>query len=576
MVKAIINPGTAQNSGDGDPLRTAGVAVKNNFDELYARGGDQNARTGVYGTILGGTNNTVTGDRSSVGGGQGNIVGGARSMIPGGQEGSTARYGQVAFSAGKFSVAGDAQGGFTVLRRQITTNNPTWLTSDGLAEAATNLFNMTDHSALTGRYTVIAKQVGSNAMAVWRLDVALVRNSGVDSIVIMSGRAQGAAPDAYIGAGGNWRLDTWNNTVLGSMGNWFTGSGGATINVVGKLNVVETLTQPMTIPGDTGGGTGDGSGGTINGVSLGISYPTQFLVGQNMNLDLDEIAAIGCRHLRVDIRWNETEYNRGSYDWSSKDPVVNAIVARGMGVVGIAHDLPGWARSLGGFNSDQVRQAYAEFCGAAAGRYGNKVFAWELGNEVNDSGNYGGAPNMGNYCDLLRRTYPLIKAAYPAAIVITGGPSGAQYSTPGDQIGAPDWYNGLYDYGGKGYFDQVGTHPYSYPNFPNYTGGWNAWRWMTETLRPRMVAEGDGNKKVWCSEYGDPTSGANASSEADQAAHLQQAWDLSVSYGWISGLSYYTWRDYGGDAGYNENWFGMIRPDRSRKAIYYTFDNITP
>lgn len=36
MAQEIINVGSADNSGNGDPLRTAMIKIQNNFDELYA------------------------------------------------------------------------------------------------------------------------------------------------------------------------------------------------------------------------------------------------------------------------------------------------------------------------------------------------------------------------------------------------------------------------------------------------------------------------------------------------------------------------------------------------------------
>ncbi len=35
MTKSLINLGSVQNDGTGDPLRTAGEKINNNFDEIY-------------------------------------------------------------------------------------------------------------------------------------------------------------------------------------------------------------------------------------------------------------------------------------------------------------------------------------------------------------------------------------------------------------------------------------------------------------------------------------------------------------------------------------------------------------
>jgi hypothetical protein len=40
MAKTLINLGSVQDDGTGDPLRTAGQKINNNFDEIYATFGD--------------------------------------------------------------------------------------------------------------------------------------------------------------------------------------------------------------------------------------------------------------------------------------------------------------------------------------------------------------------------------------------------------------------------------------------------------------------------------------------------------------------------------------------------------
>ena len=40
MTKSLINLGSVQNDGTGDPLRTAGEKINSNFDEIYTTFGD--------------------------------------------------------------------------------------------------------------------------------------------------------------------------------------------------------------------------------------------------------------------------------------------------------------------------------------------------------------------------------------------------------------------------------------------------------------------------------------------------------------------------------------------------------
>lgn len=310
--------------------------------------------------------------------------------------------------------------------------------------------------------------------------------------------------------------------------------------------------------------------------------------------DMNDIRDSGAQHIRMDFRQNRIDPN-DTKSWNF-DPLLefnDRCRERGLKIVGCIHDNnnASWAR--GGLNSEVSRQRFAEFAAAVVARFkGTQVIAWEIGNEVNDAGNFGNQASMPDYCDLMRRCYPLMKAADANTPVITGGPSGAGQSSPNTQIGASDWYEGLYTYGAKGYFDMIGTHPYSWPNSPYYIGGynptsgqryagngpWNAWAFMQYDCRNAMIRNGDGAKKCFATEYGDPSS---ASGEARQAQNITDAAAIARNGGqlpsgadkdWLVGISYYTWRDFPEISG-TEGTFGVLRPDRSRKPAWQALKN---
>lgn len=61
MAKTLINLGSVQDDGTGDPLRTAGQKINSNFDEIYSTFGDgstltpisSNADTATYASTAG-------------------------------------------------------------------------------------------------------------------------------------------------------------------------------------------------------------------------------------------------------------------------------------------------------------------------------------------------------------------------------------------------------------------------------------------------------------------------------------------------------------------------------------------
>ena len=52
MAKQLVNTGSSQNKGDGDPLRTAFSKINENFDEIYAEVEDLNSRVERSGNTL--------------------------------------------------------------------------------------------------------------------------------------------------------------------------------------------------------------------------------------------------------------------------------------------------------------------------------------------------------------------------------------------------------------------------------------------------------------------------------------------------------------------------------------------
>jgi hypothetical protein len=140
----------------------------------------------------------------------------------------------------------------------------------------------------------------------------------------------------------------------------------------------------------------------------------------------------------------------------------------------------------------------------------------------------------------------------------------------------------VYQNGGKNFFDAVGHHPYTYPYTPEHnptsTGGdpnWSSWYIMADSnpsLRSIMVAQGDGSKQIWATEWGFPSAGgANAVSEEQQAAYIAQGYRLFASYSWAGPLFLYKYHDdcdhsTGYDCG-----IGITRFDFSPKPAFRAY-----
>src|SRR5690606_12770362 len=112
----------------------------------------------------------------------------------------------------------------------------------------------------------------------------------------------------------------------------------------------------------------------------------------------------------------------------------------------------------------------------------------------------------------------------------------------------------------------VSHHPYCWPALPGAAHSWSAWHQMAGTsksLRSVMVANGDGDKRIWGTEFGAPTGGPAGThvTEAEQAQMIARAYGLWQGYEWAGPLFVYEGRDMGTSQTTRENHFGLIRHD---------------
>lgn len=287
---------------------------------------------------------------------------------------------------------------------------------------------------------------------------------------------------------------------------------------------------------------------------------------------LDDIALLGAGWIRMDFNWNDIQPSRTAFAPEAHERVVAAAQARGIRVLGVICYSAKWANG----NRDQMFPPtspadFAAYAGKLAARFKGKVAAWEVWNEANLGAEFWRPKaNVAAYTALLKAAYPAIKAADPAAIVLTAGTSPA--ATDGTNYDALDFIKGVYAAGGRPFFDAVAVHPYTYPAMPDATDGGAYWWLRSADIYKLMSAQGDSAKKVWMTEFGAPTKGDDSAvTEAKQAVMLALAFRLRAALPWAGPLLVYEWQDSGTSAANTEDNFGLCRPDRSPKPAWATF-----
>ncbi|WP_051574708.1 tandem-95 repeat protein [Mycobacterium sp. URHB0044] len=289
----------------------------------------------------------------------------------------------------------------------------------------------------------------------------------------------------------------------------------------------------------------DGLGGTtVMTVGITIAPPSATAVDQrptnvaihapdllfysqtDLNRALQALQDNGIDTVRVMIPWAAVEPLPGWYDWSAVDRVVNSATLRGIKVLGILNSTPIWAIAPGtlpisGQPNDPAQ--FANFARLVATRYKGKVANYEVWNEPNGIQFWMPTPNAAQYTTLLKAAYTAIKTADPNAMVI-GGVVGATLDWPGLTVNPVRFISEMYAAGAAGYFDALSFHPYLYNNPFSQGSAYDSPLNQAKRIYALMVANGDGNKKIWATEYGQPSSVVSEANQASFTGDFLRTW----------------------------------------------------
>jgi hypothetical protein len=294
--------------------------------------------------------------------------------------------------------------------------------------------------------------------------------------------------------------------------------------------------------------------------------------------DLDGMAATGARWLRVDFYWPTVqEGGPQSWNWAGTDRVVKGAIERGMEVLAMPAYSPEWARPPGTIDHHPPLDPdwYANFVYEAAKRYGPLgVDTWEIWNEPNVEAFWQPRPDPAGYAALLQRAYTAIKKADPDATVISAGLATGLDEADGSTLSARTFLSRVYDAGGGDSFDAVGLHPASFPTLPLEPSDWNSF-YNAPTVYQVMVDHGDGDKKIWATEFGAPTGAAqNAVTPEFQRDILLAAYQGWLAWPFTGPLLVYSYRDLAIDPGDREANFGLVHHDGTPKVAMRAFEDV--
>lgn len=322
---------------------------------------------------------------------------------------------------------------------------------------------------------------------------------------------------------------------------------------------------------------------TIDGIAAGY-----VLTGKNESQLRDYFSllkTLGITWVRFDIDWSQVQRNgENSYSWTEVDLVLKIANEYNLKTLAILSYAPKWAAQEGCINlcAPKNPETYAQFAAVAATRYKNSVSAWEIWNEPNADYFWSPKANASDYTELLKQAYVSIKKVDPNATIITGGLSPVTASAT--TINPIDFISTMYSNGGKGNFDAISHHPYTYNLSPASLKPWNHWYQMYR-IYDLMNQNGDAGKKIWITEFGVPTGGSGKVHELgdvtlfsfgrdymSQTAQTTMMLDLMSEINkiksWVGPVFWYSLIDIDSNSSDPEGHFGLIKSNKDPKNAY--------
>lgn len=339
----------------------------------------------------------------------------------------------------------------------------------------------------------------------------------------------------------------------------------------------------------------------------GFAYGIQadMIMGDPVQV-MEHVRALGMTWVKQQVEWFRYHPAPGQYEWGALDRIVDAANAYGINVLFSVVKAPQWSRPAG--DTDQGPPAdpnvYGEFLRAMAERYKGRVRAYEIWNEQNlyyEWGGKGHKLNAAKYVELLKVAYRAIKSVDPNAIVVSGALTPTGWNDGDTAIDDRVYLEQMYQAGLKNYCDAVGAHPSGYNNPPDAT--WQSWsdpatnaakghpswffRDTMEGYRNIMLKYGDGNKRIWPTEFGwasveglgvAPAPGyeyAADNTETEQAQFITRAFQMAKNWGWVGPM--FLWNlNFGPLCGPADEKaaFGILRPNWSARPAYDAIRNM--
>jgi hypothetical protein len=285
-----------------------------------------------------------------------------------------------------------------------------------------------------------------------------------------------------------------------------------------------------------------------------------FTHGQDTMTLAGQIQELGMTWVKLEVKWRDYEPAQGAIDFSTLDPVVNALHDIGVNILITVSAAPAWSRSSTAEDGPPDDFAtFGAFMTALATHYTGKISAYQLWNEPNLRREWNSAVyplRADHYVNLLKVGYDALKAADPEIQVIAAGLAPTGFNDGINAIDDRVYLQDMYSNGVYAASDALAVHPLGWANPPDATcctpqAGVSSHYdsrtfYFQDTLidyRAIMERNGDG-RTLWVTKFGWGTSEDTSAptetynfvsftSLAQQAVYIPRAYAIGAQFAFV-------------------------------------------
>ena len=330
--------------------------------------------------------------------------------------------------------------------------------------------------------------------------------------------------------------------------------------------------------------------GLVTGTAFGASGAddTAFDVGMCthfcqhkgvVELNIQSIQHAGIRSIRDEVGWSRVESTKGKLEMPAHfDEYVRYAAQQGIDVLLILDYGNPFYDDGNRPTSPEAVEGFCRYAEYVVEHFGDAVRQYEIWNEWDipiglpeRHRKKDGEPNRGSaddYFNLLKVVYPRIKAVDPGVTVMGGCP------TPG-AVGN-GWLERIIELGAIDCSDAISIHTYNYGRKGSDRTP-EAWqKWMHEVQAMLRQYNDGADPDFYVTEMGWPTHVGERGTDPElSGSYLGRLYLLARTMPSFRGLWWYDFQDDGWSAEYNENNFGIVRPDLTPKPAYHVMTGLS-